>query len=108
MKKILDKQKLILQYKPGFGSWTYHLVIPDSAKIKGMWGSMKVIGKIDDFIIPELNLAPRQNADKIISINKEIRKAIKKDAGDTVIVTLFLLERLDGKREIAEALSLDL
>ena len=100
MKKLLDKQKLILKYKEGFGAWTYHLVIPGTKSIKGSWGSMKVIGKIDDYIIKNLNLAPRKDEDKIISINKDIRKAIQKDAGDEVIVSLFLLDWSDDEKDI--------
>lgn len=72
MIKIIDNQKLELQYKKGFGAWTYH------------------IGTIDDFEIKNINLAPRKNEDKIISINHEIRDAIGKSGGDMVMVTLYL------------------
>nr|WIF88378.1 DUF1905 domain-containing protein [Acholeplasma laidlawii] len=78
MKKLLDHQKLTLIYQPGFGSWTYHLVIPETASIKGTWGSLRVIGKIDDYVLHEHNLAPRKDEDKIISINKKIRSTINK------------------------------
>lgn len=49
-----------------------------------------------------MNLAPRTNADKMISINGEIRKAIGKSGGDTVTVTLYLhtKERIDNKSDI--------
>ncbi len=70
--RIADELQLKLQYKRGFGAWTYHLRIPDTMDIDG------------------LNLAPRKNEDKILSINKEVRDAIKKGAGDTVTVTLDL------------------
>ena len=106
MKKILDHQQLILKYQPGFGSWTYHIVVPETADIKGTWGSLKVIGKIDDYIINEHNLAPRKNEDKIISINKEIRKQINKSGGDLVVVTLYLLEWFDTPEEVEEILSI--
>ena len=51
---------------------------------------MKVSGTIDDYEVKDLNLAPRKNEDKIISINRKIREAIGKGAGDTVKVTLYL------------------
>jgi len=49
LKKIVDKQLLELKYKKGNGAWTYHLVIPDTAGIKGKWGKLKVSGLIDNF-----------------------------------------------------------
>ncbi|MDY0294976.1 MAG: DUF1905 domain-containing protein [Acholeplasmataceae bacterium] len=106
MKKLLDNQKLTLKYQPGFGSWTYHLVIPGTASIKGTWGSLRVIGKIDNYILNEHNLAPRKNEDKIISINKEIRETIDKSGGDIVTVTLYLLEWFDTSDEVKETLSM--
>ncbi|CDR30129.1 Domain of uncharacterised function (DUF1905) [Acholeplasma oculi] len=102
MKKLLDHQKLTLIYQPGFGSWTYHLVIPKTASIKGTWGSLRVIGKIDDYILHEHNLAPRKDEDKIISINKKIRSTINKSGGDLVTVTLYLLEWFDTEEEISK------
>ena len=100
MKKIIEDQILELQYKKGFGAWTYHLRIPNTAGIEGRWGFLKVSGTIDGYEIKtaerkafgleNINLAPRKNEDKIISINKEIRDAIGKGGGDPVSVTLYL------------------
>ena len=90
MIKIIDNQELKLEYKKGFGAWTYHLRIPNTANIEGKWGFLKVSGTIDGYEIESINLAPRKNEDKIISINKKIRDAIGKSGGDTVNVTLFL------------------
>lgn len=90
MIKIIDNQELKLEYKKGFGAWTYHLKIPNTANIEGKWGFLKVSGTIDGYEITSINLAPRKNEDKIISINKKIRDAIGKSGGDTVNVTLFL------------------
>lgn len=90
MRRIADNLKLVLEYKRGFGAWTYHIRIPDTAHIDGRWGYMKVSGTIDNFEIEGINLAPRKNEDKIISINKSIRDAIGKGAGETVTVTLYL------------------
>lgn len=90
MIKIIDNQKLELQYKKGFGAWTYHIRLPGTASIEGRWGYLKVSGTIDDFEIKSINLAPRKNEDKIISINQEVRDAIGKSGGDTVMVTLYL------------------
>jgi hypothetical protein len=90
MRKIADNIKLRLEYLKGFGAWTYHIRIPGTANIEGRWGYMKVSGTIDGYEIKNLNLAPRKNEDKIISINKKIRDAIGKTGGDMVTVTLYL------------------
>ena len=64
--------------------------IIDNQELKLEWGFLKVSGTIDGYEIESINLAPRKNEDKIISINKKIRDAIGKSGGDTVHVTLFL------------------
>jgi len=90
MELLLENIKLELQYKPNFGSWTYHLRIPNTKHLDSRWGLLKVSGTIDGYEIKNINLAPRKNEDKIISINKKIRESIGKTGGDTVIVTLYL------------------
>ncbi len=90
MIKIIENEILELHYKKGFGAWTYHLKLPRTANIKGKWGELKVSGTIDNFEVKNINLAPRKDEDKIISINKEIREAIGKSGGDMVNVTLYL------------------
>ena len=70
MIQLVKQKQLELIYKKDFGSWTYHLRIPNTAHIKGKWGTMKVFGLLDQLFVKDLNLAPRKNEDKIISINK--------------------------------------
>ena len=90
MNYIVENEKLTLQYIAGNGAWTYQLIIPNTKHIKGKWGDLKVSGTIDGYEIKNKNLGPVKNSDKKMSINSEIRKAINKDGGDTVIVTLYL------------------
>ena len=90
MKYIIKDEKLEIQYTPGNGAWTYQLIIPNTKDIKGKWGDLKVSGKIDDYVIENKNLGPVKNADKKLALNSEIRKGIKKGAGDIVVVSLFL------------------
>ena len=78
MNFIVENEKLEIQYIPGNGAWTYHLIIPNTKNIKGKWGDLKVSGKIDDYEINNKNLAPLKNSDKKMSINSEIRNAINK------------------------------
>lgn len=87
---LLENRELTLEYRPGFGAWTYHLRIPGTADLDGRWGSLKVSGTIDGHSFGLINLAPRKGEDKIISINKTIRGAIGKSGGDIVTVTLYL------------------
>jgi hypothetical protein len=90
MNHIVENEKLTLHYIPGNGAWTYQLIIPNTKDIKGKWGDLKVSGTIDGYKIKNKNLGPVKNSDKKLSINSEIRNAINKEGGDTVIVTLYL------------------
>jgi Domain of unknown function (DUF1905) len=90
MNYIINNEKLVIQYIPGNGAWTYQLIIPNTKDIKGKWGDLKVSGKIDDFEIKNKNLGPMKNSDKKMALNSEIRNTIGKGAGDFVNVTLYL------------------
>lgn len=90
MELLLENVQLELKYKPNFGAWTYHLRIPNTKDLDSRWGFLKVTGTIDGYEIKNINLAPRKNEDKIISVNKKIRDAIGKTGGDIVTVTLYL------------------
>ena len=90
MEMITNNQELEINYKWGNGAWTYYLVIPGTAQLVSKWGLLKVSGTIDGVEVKSINLAPRKSADRIISINKEIRDALGKTTGDKVVVTLFL------------------
>ena len=103
---LVKDEKLELKYQAGKGAWTYHIQIPNSKHIVGKWGSMKVLGTIDNYTIDSINLAKIGEQDKLISINEKIRKSINKTGGDIVIVTLFLLTPVAqiSKKEILESL----
>jgi hypothetical protein len=104
MKELIKNKKLILQHVPGKGAWTYHLVIPGTKDIKGKWGFMKVSGNIDGYEFKDLNLAPVTGKDKLISVNGEIRKAIGKDGGEEVVVTIYKTSdnRLTKEKEVED------
>ena len=91
MEYLVKDEILELKYQPGKGAWTYHIQIPNTKHIVGKWGSMKVSGTIDNYKIESINLAKLGDEDKLISINDKIRKAINKNGGDKVTVTLCLL-----------------
>jgi len=104
MKTLLKSEKLILRHQPGKGAWTYHLVIPGTKDIQGSWGEMKVSGTIDGYEFKDINLAPVTNADKMISVNGTIRKAINKGGGDEVIVTMYMTSdnKLSSKDQLLD------
>jgi uncharacterized protein YdeI (YjbR/CyaY-like superfamily) len=104
MEYLVKDKKLELKYQPGKGAWTYHIQIPNTKHIVGKWGSMKVAGTIDNYKIESINLAKLGDQDKLISINSEIRKAINKSGGDTVTVTLYIL---NSKEQITKKEILD-
>ena len=91
MDYLVKDEKLELKYEYGKGAWTYHIQIPNTKHIVGKWGTMKVSGTIDDYKIESINLFTIAGQDKLISINDKIRKAINKNGGDTVNVTLCLM-----------------
>lgn len=104
MDYIIKEEKLELKYEYGKGAWTYHLRIPNSKNIQGKWGDIRVSGLIDNYIIENRNLAPTKGEDMMLSINSEIRKAINKQGGDIVTVSLYLLSKNEkiNEKQIVE------
>ncbi len=104
MDYLVKDEKLELRYEAGKGAWTFHIQIPNTKHIVGKWGSLKVAGFIDNYKIEAINLFTISGQDKLISINGKIRNAINKSGGDTVNVTLYLL---NPKEQITEKDILD-
>ena len=88
MEYLIKEEKLLLEYHPGKGAWTYHIKIPNTKHIKSRWGFFKVSGKIDHYRIESKNLMSLKGQDKMLAINESIRKEIGKTGGDFVTVTL--------------------
>lgn len=87
-KALVDK-KYLLEKFPGKGGWTY-AVIPEILQSKETpFGWVKVRGFVDGFEIKKYNLAPMGNGRLFLPVRAEIRKKIKKSAGDYVHIVLY-------------------
>lgn len=74
---------------PGKGGWTYIVIaeIPKTERLHG--GFVRVKGMVDDIAINGYNLMPMKDGRMFFPIKSDIRKKIKKEAGDTIKVVLY-------------------
>jgi len=86
-KPLVDKDYLLVKVGDKY-AWTF-AEIPEIPMPKTSFGMMKVKGKIDDYEFSGTNLMPMGNGNLGLAIKAAIRKKIKKEAGDTVHITLY-------------------
>lgn len=74
---------------PGKGGWTYIVIseIPATERHRG--GFVRVKGLVDDVEIKGYNLFPMKDGLMFFPIKSDIRKKIKKEAGEFIKVVLY-------------------
>ena len=73
-----------------FSNWTYILVPNINGALRGLGGTVRVKGKIDNYVLNQYNLLPLKGDEMILPLKTEIRKAIGKGEGDCAEVILYL------------------
>ncbi len=86
-KPLVDKDYLLIKTE-GKGGWTF-AEIPDISMPKTSFGMLKVKGKIDDYEFSNVHLMPIGNGHIGLAVKSEIRRKIKKQAGDTVHIVIY-------------------
>ena len=88
MEVLLTDKEYQLKRFSGKGGWTY-IALPEIPKDKeAAFGLVKVKGKIDDYEISDVTLMSFTGI-LIMAVKAEIRKAIGKEEGDYVHLTLY-------------------
>ena len=85
-------QRMLLERFPGKGGWTYARLPDVETGKKSHFGMQKVRGFIDGYEVKQFHIMPMGKRQLMIAVKAEIRKAIKKNAGEWVDVVLYSLE----------------
>lgn len=87
-KPLVDKEYLLEKF-PGKYGWTFTIIpeiLPDP---NALFNWVKVRGSIDGYEIRKYHLMPSGKGTLLLAVKSEIRKKIKKQAGDYVHIILY-------------------
>ena len=79
----------LLKKFPGKGGWTYAELPEIAPDTSNPFGWFKVRGSVDGYPLKQYKLMPMGNGNLFLPVKKEIRKKIRKEAGNQVHVILF-------------------
>lgn len=85
---LVDKEYQLEKFL-GKGGWAYAQIPEIMQDKQSYFGWVRVRGSIDGFEFKNYHLMPMGNGKLFLPVKAEIRKAIKKQAGDSVYVILF-------------------
>lgn len=88
MEKPLVNKDYVLYKTEGKGGWTF-VELSEIPMPKTSFGMLRVKGKIDDYEFSNVHLMPIGNGHVGLAVKSEIRKKIKKQAGDTVHIVIY-------------------
>lgn len=88
MNPLVDKI-FTLEKFPGKGGWTYARVPEVLKSDTNPFGWVKVMGSIDGVEIRHFHLMPMGDGTLMLPVKADIRKKIRKEAGDTIRVILY-------------------
>jgi len=87
--KPLVDQVYIMERFPGKGGWTFVCIPEVPIQKNSPFGWAKVRGSIDGVELKSYKLMPMGNGSLFLPVKAQIRKTIKKEAGDSVHVILY-------------------
>ncbi len=87
--KPIVKGTFLLEKFDGKGGWTF-IRIPHLDKPKTPFGYLRIVGFIDNYEVKRLSLMPMGNGLYMLPVKAEIRKLIRKKAGDQASIELYV------------------
>jgi hypothetical protein len=91
MELILEGEFLLERFS-GKGGWTFARVPVVRLSSGKPFGMVRISGTVDNFQFENKHLMPMGDGFLFLPISKEIRKAIRKEAGEKVLIRLFRQE----------------
>jgi hypothetical protein len=91
--KPITSGKFLLHKYPGKGGWTYAVIPGVREKLKSKSGWIRVDAVIEGHDVGQVTLVPMKDKNSFMPFKAEIRKKIKREAGDTVRIVLYDVDR---------------
>ncbi|QNL48406.1 DUF1905 domain-containing protein [Olivibacter sp. SDN3] len=99
MEEVIINRQALLEKFAGKGGWTYISVPEITPNYRNQSGQVKINGSIDNYTLKNATLMPFGNGTLFLPINAAIRKTIKKSAGDTVNLKIFVRKAVNITKE---------